>query len=352
MMYKNLPYWIQTVVCTMCLFLSAQSSHAIGVTEQSKQSAYTNSKGNVPNPGTDLWRDIVQNEPRNLIPPYNQGDKNSSQVKSVDSTILVNIFGQQWRQIRMDKIIPISAIVIVSILGLLALFYLIRGKIKIRAGASTKTIKRYSAYERFVHWSMATCFIILAFTGMVLLFGRNYLIPLIGKQANSDLAMVAKTIHDYIGPVFIFFLLLMFLKFVIRNIYARGDMTWLLRGGGIIGNKHVPSGFFNMGEKTLFWLLIIIGTVISSTGIILDFPNLNLIRETMQASHLLHSISGMVMFSIILGHIYIGSIGMEGAFDAMKTGQCDLNWAKEHHQNWAEDCEREKNIEIKPPEHI
>jgi len=316
-------------VLLYCMLLIGYTGSVFAATDKSTQSGYNSAIGNVPNPGTDLWRDIVQNTPREVLQkPTKSESQVSSQVKNQDSTILISIFGEQWRQIRMNKIIPISGIVILGMLGFLVLFYVLRGKIKIRAGASSKKIKRYTAYERFVHWSMATCFLLLAFTGMVLLFGRNYLIPLIGKEANSDLAMAAKTIHDYIGPVFIFFLVLMFLKFVIRNIYARGDMTWLLRGGGIIGKKHVPSGFFNMGEKSLFWLLIIIGGVISGTGIILDFPNLNMIREVMEGSHLLHSISAMVMFTILLGHIYIGSVGMEGAFDAMKTGNCDLNWAR------------------------
>jgi len=325
--------------------LSLYSTTILAAADKSAESGYTNAIGNVPNPGTDLWREIVQSTPRVVLrPPTQPPYKTTSRVNKPDSTILVSIFGEQWRQIRMDKVIPIAGIALLGMLGLLALFYLIRGKILIRAGISPKLIKRYTGYERFVHWSMAICFILLALTGMVLLFGRNYLIPLIGKQANADLAMLAKTVHDYIGPVFIFFLVLMFLKFVIRNIYARGDLTWLLRGGGIIGKKHVPSGFFNMGEKSLFWILVIVGGIISATGVVLDFPNLNLMREVMVASHLLHSISGMLMFTIVLGHIYIGSIGMEGAFDAMKTGYCDLNWAKEHHENWAEDCEREQKI--------
>jgi len=341
-MVKMRTFW---VILVGLLIFSLYTSTALATAEKMAESGFVAAIGNVPNPGTDLWRDIVQNNPSKVFrPPVELPYKSTSQVKKLDSTILVSVFGEQWRQLRMGKIIPIAGIALTVVIGLLALFYLIRGKIMIRAGASNKKIKRYTGYERFIHWSMATCFVLLALTGMVLLFGRNYLIPLIGKEANANLALAAKTMHDFIGPLFIVFLVLMFLKFVIRNIYARGDLTWLLLGGGIIGKKHVPSGFFNMGEKSMFWILIFVGGIISATGIILDFPNLNLMRELMLVSHLIHSISGMLLFTIILGHIYIGSIGMEGAFKAMQSGYCDLNWAKEHHENWAEDCEREQKI--------
>jgi formate dehydrogenase subunit gamma len=323
------------MIFTCMLLISFLSSKVVAENVRSSQTGNVSSISNNPNPGTDLWRGIVQTTPRNLT---------TSMSEDADSNILISVFGEQWRQIRMTKIIPISAIVLLVFISILLIFYLIRGKIKIRAGFSTKKLKRYTGFERFIHWSMASCFLLASFSGLLLLFGRDYLIPLIGKEFNSHLLSLAKLLHNYIGPVFIFFLVLMFVKFLFRNIYAKGDLTWLLRGGGIIGGKHVPSGFFNMGEKSLYWMLIIIGGLISVTGLVLNFPIFDPIRELSQVSHILHSISGLIMFSSILGHIYIGTLGMEGAIDGMKTGYCDLNWAKEHHQNWAEDCEKNNKV--------
>lgn len=286
----------------------------------------------VPNPSAEMWREVRQRD--GVVP-------GRTQVAGVDSAALINPYGETWRQFRMQQLIPYSGYLLAGMLLLLALFYFIRGKVMINAGMGEKKLFRYSLYERTIHWFIASVFLFLALTGLILLFGRSLLIPLIGQEVFSLLASASKEGHNLFGPLFLVALLLVFVRFVRRNIYQRGDLTWLLKGGGIIGKAHVPSNFFNMGEKSMFWLLVLLGVVIVGSGLILVFPLFGQARVIMELAHVSHAITTLLMIAVILGHIYIGSVGMEGALDGMTTGYCDLNWAREHHAQWAERCERD-----------
>ncbi|WP_428609766.1 formate dehydrogenase subunit gamma [Sedimenticola sp.] len=289
----------------------------------------------IPNPSADLWREVRQREA--LI-------SGKSQVKGVDSGTLINPYGQQWREFRMSQLIPYGGYFLAGVLILLALFYAVRGKVKVNAGLGDKKLFRYTLYERMIHWFIASVFLFLAITGLVLLFGRSLLIPVMGQAYFSLLASACKEGHNLFGPVFAVALLLVFIRFVRRNIYQKGDLTWLLKGGGIVGKGHVPSHFFNMGEKSMFWILVLVGAVIVGSGLILVFPVFGQARMTMELSHVSHAITTLLMIAVILGHIYIGSVGMEGALDGMTTGYCDLNWAREHHAEWAARCEQEGEV--------
>lgn len=284
----------------------------------------------VPNPGADLWRDVRQRD---------AAFSGRTQIKGVDTGVLINANGDRWRLFRSDQLIPIGGYVLGGVLALLALFYLIRGRVPIEGGPSTRKLPRYSDYERTIHWFIAGIFIFLALSGLILLFGRPLLIPLIGKEAFSVLASASKEGHNLMGPLFLLALVLIFFRFVRRNIYQKGDLTWLLRGGGVVGKKHVPSNFFNMGEKSMFWLLVFVGSLIVASGLILLSPAFGQGREIMELAHVGHAIGAIFMIAVILGHIYIGTVGMEGAIEGMQTGYCDLNWAKEHHDLWATQAE-------------
>ncbi|MBW9257118.1 MAG: formate dehydrogenase subunit gamma [Candidatus Thiodiazotropha sp. (ex. Lucinisca nassula)] len=278
------------------------------------------------NPAAQLWRDVRQRDGRNV---------GNTQVKGVETGVLINANGDRWGKFRMEQLIPIGGTILVSAVLLLGIFYMLRGKVAIEGGPSDRKLFRYTTYERTIHWFLASVFLFLAITGMILLFGRSVLIPVIGKEAFSVLASLSKEGHDLVGPLFILAVVLMFIQFVKRNIYQKGDLSWLLRGGGIIGGKHVPSNFFNMGEKSMFWLLILVGSVIIASGLMLLFPIFGQGREWMGLAHVGHTLGAVLMVTVILGHIYIGSVGMEGALEGMTTGYCDLNWGKEHHDHWA-----------------
>jgi formate dehydrogenase subunit gamma len=289
----------------------------------------------VPNPAANLWREVRQRE--GVVTGI-------TQVRGVDSAALINPYGNRWRQFRMEQLLPYGGYALVGMVVLLGIFYLTRGRIPIEAGTSDKRLFRYTVYERTIHWFIVSLFLFMAFTGLILLFGRPLLIPITGSELFSLLASASKEGHNLFGPVFLLALLLMFFRFVRRNIYERGDLTWLLKGGGIVGKTHLPSNFFNMGEKTFFWMLILIGAVIVASGLLLVFPVFGQGRAIMELSHVAHGIGALVMITAVLGHIYIGTIGMEGAIDNMKSGYCDLNWAMEHHSNWAERCEQHGDV--------
>jgi formate dehydrogenase subunit gamma len=282
------------------------------------------------NPASELWREVRQRE---------MSTRGKTQVRGVDTGVLINANGDRWRQFRADQLIPIGGYSLLGVLVALAVFYLVRGRVPIEGGLSEKKLPRYSSYERTIHWFMAGIFIFLALSGLILLLGRPLLIPLIGKEAFSVVASASKEGHNLMGPLFLLALVLIFFRFVRRNIYQKGDLTWLLRGGGVIGKKHVPSNFFNMGEKTMFWLLVFVGGTIGLSGLVLLTPVFGQGREVMELAHVGHTIGAILMIAVILGHIYIGTIGMEGAIEGMKTGYCDLNWAKEHHDLWARKAE-------------
>jgi len=289
----------------------------------------------VPNPGAELWRSVRQRE--GALP-------GRSQVQGVDSAMLINPYGERWRNFRMRELIPYGGYALGGMLLLLLLFYLVRGKIRVNAGLGDRKLFRYSLYERTIHWFTASTFLFLALTGLILLFGRSLLLPWMGPELFSTLASASKEGHNLFGPLFGVALLLVFVQFVRRNVYQKGDLTWLLRGGGIIGKRHVPSHFFNMGEKSMFWILVLVGSVIVGSGLILVFPIFGQARMSMELAHVSHAVTTLLMIIVIMGHIYIGSVGMEGALDGMTTGYCDLNWAREHHAEWAERCEAEGKV--------
>lgn len=313
----------------------------------------------VPNPGTDLWREVRQrgtaDEPgsapgvdiwremqqRKAAAPLSAG---TTQVAGAESGELINSLGDQWRLFRMEYLLPYGGYVLGGMFLFVVVFYFVRGRVPIHAGPSDKVLFRYSLFERTLHWSLASVFLFQAVTGLVLSFGRTLLIPVIGHDAFSVIASLSKQGHNLLGFLFLVALALMIVKFVRRNIYQRGDLSWLLRGGGIIGKKHVPSNFFNMGEKTMFWLLVFAGGTLVVSGFVLFLPMFYQGRTFMGLTHAAHGITALVMTAVVIGHIYIGSVGMEGALEGMKTGYCDLNWAREHHDWWAQRCEDEGKV--------
>ena len=282
----------------------------------------------VPNPGTGLWEDVRQR---------NSEVSGTTQVQGVDSGTLINASGERWRQFRMNQLVPYSAYLLAAAIVLIILFRLFRGQVEIEGGPSDKKLFRFNFNQRAAHWLLAVLFIILSLTGLMLLYGRFVLIPLLGPEGFSITATVARRIHNFTGPLFGIAVLMMFFTYVKRNILKKVDLAWFASGGGFMVHKHVGSGYFNGGEKAWFWLTILGGAVIVITGLILNFPNFEFSRSTLEISHVLHTISAMIVLAVALGHIYMGTIGVEGAYEAMATGYCDANWAKEHHDHWYED---------------
>jgi len=213
--------------------------------------------------------------------------------------------------------------------------------VPLEAGRSGKYLLRFSEFDRILHWYVATVFIFLAVTGLILLVGRVVLIPVIGHEAFSALASASKEGHNLFGPLFLIGVIGLLLRFVSKNFPGKGDLGWLVRGGGFFGGKHPSAGFFNMGEKIWFWLVILIGLIISATGLILEFPFYGQTRPIMALSLVLHGVGAVLLIVGLFGHIYVGTAGMEASLESMTTGYVDLNWARQHHDLWAEEREAE-----------
>ena len=286
----------------------------------------------------EFWREV------------RRGTEGYTAVTGQETNVLIQNGGENWRTLRNGPLMQAGLWLMGSFLALMVLFYLIRGSVKIDGGRSGTTVQRWSAFERALHWYTAILFIILTITGLSLMFGRTVLIPLLGKDGFALYAGFAKDLHNYLGPAFAIGLLLEILIWFRHNIPNRHDLKWLAKGGGMIGKAHAPAGRMNAGEKIWFWLLCTVGVVMVVAGGVLDFPNFGQTREQMQLAHLIHVAGAFILIAVAFGHIYIGTLGTEGAFEGMAKGQVDVQWAKQHHGLWYEEL-MAQGVEPEPAQH-
>jgi formate dehydrogenase subunit gamma len=248
--------------------------------------------------------------------------------------VLIQPAGRSWEYFHEMLLHRGGAIVILGTIALLALAYFILGKIRIAEGRSGKRILRFEAFERFSHWLTAVSFVILGLTGLNITFGKSLLLPLIGPDAFASVSQAAKYVHNFVSFSFVAGLILIMVIFFRDNLFERVDLEWIKQGGGFIRNKHAPAGRFNFGEKLVYWLSVAGGIAVSLSGFLLLFPFYGADIAEMQLAQVVHAVVAVLFIALILAHIYIGTLGMEGAFEAMGTGEVDLNWAKEHHDLW------------------
>ena len=244
--------------------------------------------------------------------------------------------GRDWRQFHEVTLPWIGAIAVLGMLAALVLFYLIRGMVKVVAGRSGRTILRFNALERFVHWMTASCFIVLALSGLNITFGKRLLLPLIGADTFATWSQWAKYAHNFLSFPFTLGVVVILLMWIAWNLPSKVDLEWLKEGGGIIGDKHPPAERFNAGQKMVYWIVVVGGGLVAATGYLMMFPFYLTDIAGMQLAQIVHGVVALLFVAAMLGHIYIGTIGMEGAFEAMGTGEVDLNWAKQHHSLWVE----------------
>ena len=302
----------------------------------------------------DLWRGLR----------FDSADI-TTQARGPAVTTLIQDRGMWWLQFREGPLLTYGPGLLLATIGLLDLFYLVRGKLRIDGEKTGRTITRFKAFERFSHWLLAGSFIVLGITGIITLIGRKYIIPMFGHEAFATMAVASKWIHNNISWAFMLALVFVFVLWVIHNLPDRTDINWIAKGGGILGGGHPPAKKFNAGQKLIFWSVIVLGGSISASGLSLLFPfelpmfaatfeKLNAIglpqlvglgtlptelapHEEMQYAQLWHAIVSFILMAIIIAHIYIGSVGMEGAYDAMGSGEVEEQWAKEHHSLWVEE---------------
>lgn len=333
------PWWRATPVLIMLLAsVVLVSPQAFATQHQPSKKA---SPISVPSPGTDLWRSIRQSVP------------GSSQAQGIEAAVLINPAGDEWRALRTGPVLRYTGWTMFGIVLALLAFYIFRGPIRIRGGRSGRSVQRWAVWERGLHWYTAILFVIMALTGLSLLFGRVVMLPVLGPGAFGAWAQAAKSLHNYLGLFFVVGVLAMIIAFVKHNLPTTHDLVWFAKGGGFVGDAHPPAGRVNAGEKLFtFWVMATVGVIACVTGLILDFPDFVSSREAMQQANVWHAISTVVWMFFALGHIYLGTAGVEGTFEGMWEGKVDVNWAKQHHDLWYEEVKQNEGNEPADPHEV
>ena len=253
--------------------------------------------------------------------------------------------GESWRQVRNNIIIPYGAALLLIAVGAMALFYFSKGTMELHGQETGRKIERFTPFERSAHWANAIAFCALAISGIVMAYGKFFLLPIIGSTLFGWLSFALKNIHNFAGPLFAVSLVIVFVTFLKDNLPSKDDWVWIAKGGGLFSGTEVPSHRFNAGEKVVFWGgVLFLGLIVVGSGLVLDMliPGLIYERGTMQIAAMIHGVAALFMMAMFIGHIYMGTIGMRGAYKAMREGYVDETWAKEHHELWYNDVKSGK----------
>ncbi|MCU0817198.1 MAG: formate dehydrogenase subunit gamma [Cypionkella sp.] len=288
-----------------------------------------------------------------LFQQLGSGDYVAGRISIPDANAgyLIKPENKLWAALQGDTLHILSIWSVVGMIVLLTAFYLIRGKIRVDGGLSGRKILRFNAIERFAHWTLASTFIILALSGLNIIVGKTILLPIIGEVAFGTLSAWGKIAHNFLAWPFMVSLVLVLVLWIIHNIPNSVDLQWIKQGGGLLKKGvHPPAKKFNAGQKLIFWSVILGGAALSFTGFMLLFPAEAGTPADWQFYQTIHALTAAILSAIIIAHIYIGSVGMEGAFDAMGSGEVDENWAKEHHSLWVEEVKGTTGARAHPAE--
>lgn len=275
----------------------------------------------------DTWRQVRSGEV----------DANFRDSRFDSNYNLINASGERWRQLRNRWVSPFGLIAVGGMTVAIALFYVIIGRKELSEPRTGRKLLRWPLFVRALHWTVATLFLILALTGLNLLYGKFVFRSLFGDAIWGSMISASKLAHNYLGPLFGVLLIVLLARMLKHNWPKRHDLEWFRQGGGLVGKGHPDAGFANGGEKLWFWLLATAGLAVVASGFVLDFPNYGQSRDTMQWANLIHGVGALGLTAVALGHIYIGTIGSEGSLEGMTTGYVDETWAKDHHNLWYEE---------------
>ncbi len=276
------------------------------------------------NERADFWRQV------------RRGETGYTAVGGQERGVLIQGNGENWRVFRSGMMITFGAWLMAFVLFMAGFLHVINGAQKIEKGRSGLVIERWSGFERMVHWTVASLFLILALTGLSLLYGRTLLIPLLGKDGFAAYALIAKNLHNFIGPFFSAGLLLMIVIWFKDNLPIKADLEWAKTAGGMWGQGHPPADRMNAGEKLMYWQFALFGIAVIVSGFILDFPNFGQSRTVMQWAQVVHVLFAIGMIVTAMGHLYMALVGVEGAMEGMIVGKVDTHWAEQHHNLWYE----------------
>jgi len=325
---------------------TGQPREIIDAASQPGYAEQNNAQRSAVQPGNNapMWRQVGQGVEGTVNFPYQEYGVLIQPTVQYPGSMLTNA-GDAWRQVRNNWILPYGgALLIIAVLAV-AIFYFTNGPLRLHSAETGRKIERFTAFERAAHWSNAIAFVVLGISGIVMAFGQFFLRPIIGNTLFGWLTYALKNVHNFVGPVFAVSLLIIILTFVKDNLPRKEDLTWLARFGGMLGEHEVPSHRFNAGEKVLFWGgVFVLGLIVVGSGLVLDklVPGLEYLRQDMQIAHMLHASAAVLMMAMFVGHIYMGTVGTDGAYQAMRTGYVDETWAREHHELWYNDIKAGK----------
>ncbi len=296
-----------------------------------------------PGNNAPVWREVRSGQPNFVtIPGREAGVLVQPQARFPGQDGMTTA-GEAWRKFRNGPITFYGGWLLVLVAAIIAGIYFAMGPIKTHDPASGRMILRFTLIERWAHWTMAISFVVLAVSGLIILFGKHVLLPVFGYTLFAWLTALCKNLHNFVAPLFIVTLPIFIVIFVKDNLPEKGDLAWLLNGWKIFKGEHMPSGKYNAGEKAWFWGgVVVLSLVLCVSGAVLLFPNFEQLRMTMQQANVVHAIAAVLVMGAAFGHIYLGTIGMEGAYRNMRDGYTDETWAKEHHELWYNDVKAGK----------
>ncbi len=308
---------------------------ASGGTAWAQQAQESQAQRQQVQPGNNapVWRDV------------RSGKEGTTTVQGRETGVLILSEGQTWRALRNGPITLYGGALVVLVLIAIGLFYKLRGPIGLHSPPTGKMVERFSSFERIAHWTVAISFCILGLSGLAMLFGKHVLLPLTGHTLFSWLAEIGKNLHNFVGPIFVFSVVVLVLTFIRDNFPRAYDITWLAKAGGVLSGEIVPAGRFNAGEKIWFWGgVFTLGIVSSASGLVLDFPSFDQSRSLMMLANVVHVVAGILFIVWSFTHIYLGTVGTTGAYEGMRNGYVDETWAREHAQYWYEDVKAGRRL--------
>ncbi len=313
--YRRITLWSLLFIVSMAMVLPLGGYLYVGIQDARAQSVEQT------NPRANYWREV------------RRGTEGYTAVQGQETGVLIHD-GQNWRQIRNGWIANYGGWFLGGVLAFIVLFFAVRRTIKLDGGPSGRKVQRWNAFDRSLHWFTAALFVVLAITGLSMLFGRTVLIPVLGAKGFAAWAELAIWLHNNLGPVFGAAVVVMIFAWIRHNTFTATDLKWFAKGGGILTKGHPDAGFLNGGEKMWFWFIATVGLAAVASGVVLDFPNWGFTRDEMQLANLVHGVAALAWIGLWFGHAYIGTIGTEGALEGMTSGYVDETWAKQHHNLW------------------
>ncbi len=314
-------------LCRVALALAFSLSASLALAQQPQDRIQAQQQRQVTQPGNNapVWRDVRK-----------EGEEHYTTVKGREAGVLVQSAGETWRQIRNGPVTFYGGWLVIAVLLIIAALYGAKGPVKLHQRPTGRLVHRFSTTEQVVHWSTAISFCVLGLSGLIMLFGKHVLLPLFGYTLFGWLALLSKNLHNFVAPFFILSVLVMIFLWLRDNLPRAYDWRWFRRAWAFfLRSEHIPSGRFNGGEKAWFWFGVVgLSIVVSWSGVILLFPNFDQTRAVMQDAWIWHASAALLYIAMSLGHIYMGTIGVEGTYGNMRTGYTDESWAKEHHSIW------------------